>query len=228
MLLHETESKEMIKLYSAYEMIVNGKTAIYRYTCFNEPDKKVITHFTISDCTGKIIIDFPCGNNFIFIENFERTIDNFLFWIKENSPDKYIIENKVYDSLVQSDSLFNYRMEQLKKKEQEKVTQLNYIQKCKELENDVKKAAETFNIYLWWNYSQVYILDFTEEQFREMFDSASSQIKENYIDFAINNQGCGIDILYTKDLSYAYASGIGYYSMEDLEELLKDMKNFRK
>ena len=51
------------------------------------------------------------------MENFKNTIDNFLYWIDKEHPDNYGIEKVIHSSLCQTNSLFNYMINNQKNKE---------------------------------------------------------------------------------------------------------------
>lgn len=47
--------------------------------------------------------------------NFEKSIDNFLWWINEDKPGKSYIESAVYAWLIECNNFLNYRIESRKK-----------------------------------------------------------------------------------------------------------------
>ena len=59
------------------------------------------------------------GNNVILERVFERTIDNFLYWIDKEFPFDNMIEEMAFRALTRFDTLFNSRIERLKWKEKE-------------------------------------------------------------------------------------------------------------
>lgn len=96
------------QLYSAYGLTVYGRQDRYEWTIFDDkPDENVYTSLRI-ERNREEIYNRNLGNRCIFEENFNRTIDNFLWWIDKDSPDEYDIDNAVIKSLCETNSLFNY------------------------------------------------------------------------------------------------------------------------
>lgn len=113
---NNVEEKE---LYSAYGMIVYGKENDYDWTIYpDRPREKCYISLRINDGTNDII-NLTLGNRCIFKENFDRTIDNFLYWIDKDFPSNYVIENTVFKSLTCTDSIFNHLIEQRKYRERQ-------------------------------------------------------------------------------------------------------------
>ena len=107
------------KLYSAYGMTVYGKENDYDWTIYpDRPREKCYISLRINDGTNDII-NLTLGNRCIFKENFDRTIDNFLYWIDKDFPSNYVIENTVFKSLTCTDSIFNHLIEQRKYRERQ-------------------------------------------------------------------------------------------------------------
>ena len=119
------EEKE---LYSAYGMIVYGKENDYDWTIYpDRPREKCYISLRINDGTNDII-NLTLGNRCIFKENFDRTIDNFLYWIDKDFPSNYVIENTVFKSLTCTDSIFNHLIEQRKYRERQEEQQQKRIE----------------------------------------------------------------------------------------------------
>ena len=77
--LGQIESEK--ELYSAYGMTVYGETELYGWTIYdNKPNERVIISLRIVR-NKKDFYKQYLGNRCIFEENFNRTIDNFLWWI---------------------------------------------------------------------------------------------------------------------------------------------------
>ena len=137
------------ELYRAYGMIVYGKINRYVWTIYpdREDDDCLIT-FRVAREDGDDVIDYYLGNNVISLNDyFNTTIDNFLYWIAKESPDKYNIESVIRKTLCATDCLFNHRISNMKYREKmqaaerertenirkEEIRKQNYItQKCNE------------------------------------------------------------------------------------------------
>ena len=107
------------KLYKAYGLTVYGKINRYIWTIHNGKEDECIITLRISDSTGNNVLDMYLGNNCIMYDTFDRTIDNFLYWISTENPDAEQIKKQVYESLCQSDCWFNHRITNRKFKERQ-------------------------------------------------------------------------------------------------------------
>ncbi|MBC5688175.1 hypothetical protein H8S37_04405 [Mediterraneibacter sp. NSJ-55] len=106
------------ELYIAYGFTVYGKINKYEWTIY--PDRAledVLISLRITDENGNDIYNKHLGNNCSFMKIFNNTIDNFLYWIKNDKPDAYSLNKAVFDCLCSNNSLFNHRMENRKFKE---------------------------------------------------------------------------------------------------------------
>lgn len=112
-------------------MTVYGKENDYDWTIYpDRPREKCYISLRISNViNGKEnnIIDISLGNRCIFKENFDRTIDNFLYWLDRDFPFDDEIEDEVYKVLTCTDCIFNHRMEQRKWKEKQKAEETETI-----------------------------------------------------------------------------------------------------
>ena len=82
------KSNEEKELYSAYGITVFGKVNEYEWTIY--PDRKneeCLTSLRITGKNGNNLYDRSLGNRCIFKDNFDRTIDNVLYWIDRDCPD---------------------------------------------------------------------------------------------------------------------------------------------
>ena len=132
------EEKE---LYSAYGMTVYGKENDYDWTIYPDRQReKCYISLRINDGTNDII-NLTLGNRCIFKENFDRTIDNFLYWIDKDFPSNYVIENAVFKSLTCTDSIFNHLIGQRKYRELQEEEQRKRIE-----EREKKERAAVVEI----------------------------------------------------------------------------------
>lgn len=125
-----SETKEE-KLYEAYGMTVYGNVNKYEWSIYpDRPDEEVYTSIRIEK-DGEDIANENLGNRCIFKEVFERTIDNFLWWLDQAKPDPYDVERMILKSLCENNSLFNYRIESRKQKMLEKYRENEHAEKRK-------------------------------------------------------------------------------------------------
>lgn len=183
------------KLYSAYGMTVYGKENDYDWSIYpDRPREKCYISLRINDGKNDII-NLTLGNRCIFKENFDRTIDNFLYWIKNDTPSDYIIENAVFKSLTCADSIFNHLIEQRKYRER-----LEEEQRKRTEEREKKERAAVVEIidyctkhglFSYEKYGEIVILKPLHDKAREMIKSAINQCDtekmETYIDFTMKH-----------------------------------------
>lgn len=186
------EEKE---LYSAYGMTVYGKENDYDWTIY--PDRtreKCYISLRINDGTNDII-NLPLGNRCIFKENFDRTIDNFLYWIDKDFPFNDAIENAVFKSLTCTDSIFNHLIEQRKRRERQE----EELRKQSE-ERERKERAAVVEIidyctkhgyFSYEKHGEIIILkplhDNAKEMIKDAINQCNTERMEMYIDFAMKH-----------------------------------------
>ena len=111
------------KVYSAYGMTVYGKVNTYQWNIFSgNPVEKCLISLRIvreNVTESQEIVNLSMGNNVILERVFERTIDNFLYWIAKEFPFDNEIEEEVFRVLTKFSTVFNSNMERLKWKEKE-------------------------------------------------------------------------------------------------------------
>lgn len=183
------------ELYSAYGMTVYGKENDYDWTIYpDKPSEKCYISLRINDGKNDII-NLTLGNRCIFKENFERTIDNFLYWIDKDFPSDYVIENAVFKSLTCTDSIFNHRIEMRKFKEaQEEELRKRIEEREKNERVAVVEIIDycTKHKYLWYEkYKEMVIIKPLNKKVRESVKNAIDQNVteriEMYIDFAMKH-----------------------------------------
>ena len=122
------------QLYSSYGLTVYGRQDKYEWTIYsNKPDENVYTSLRI-ERNGEEIYNRNLGNRCIFEENFNRTIDNFLWWIDKDRPDTYDIDNAVIKDLCETNSLFNHLIGNRKRKEQAEANEKARVEAIREEE----------------------------------------------------------------------------------------------
>lgn len=180
----ETEEKE---LYNAYSMTVYGNINRYKWTIYpDRPDEEVYTSIRIEK-DGEDIVNEKLGNRCIFKEVFERTIDNFLWWLDQDKPDPYEVERTVLKSLCENNSLFNYRIESRKRKMLEKYRENERAEKrkvqMKELFHQLQSICDKkkWLLYQHGEYSECFIFKAKNKRAKEHILDTIAADKSNRI-----------------------------------------------
>lgn len=187
------------KLYSAYGMTVYGKENDYDWTIYpDKPREKCYISLRITNIiNGKEneIINITLGNRCIFKENFDRTIDNFLYWIKNDIPSDYIIENAVFKSLTCTDSIFNHLIDQRKRKERQDEEQQKRIEEREKKERaavvEIIDYCAKHGFFLYEKHGEIIIVkplnDKAKKMVKDAIDQCNTERMEMYIDFAMKH-----------------------------------------
>lgn len=180
-------NNEEKQLYSAYGLTVYGRQDRYEWTIYsNKPDENVYTSLRIEK-DGNNIIDIQLGNRCIFEENFNRTIDNFLWWIDRDNLNIYDIENAVFKSLTQTDSLFNHLIGNRKRKEQAEANEKARAEAIREEEQRqvdlIKQYCEKKNLLFKQYYEKAYLIKLHNKDVRQMIENADNKQFEGLRDF---------------------------------------------
>ena len=122
------------KLYKAYGLTAYGKINRYVWTIHNNKEDECIITLRIVDSIGNNLLNLYLGNVCIMYDTFDRTIDNFLYWIVSENPDAEQIEKQVFESLCQSDCWFNDRIRMRKFNDQRKEEEQKRIEEQKQKE----------------------------------------------------------------------------------------------
>lgn len=180
----ETEEKE---LYNAYSMTVYGNINRYKWTIYpDRPDEEVYTSIRIEK-DGEDIVNEKLSNRCIFKEVFERTIDNFLWWLDQDKPDPYEVERTVLKSLCENNSLFNYRIESRKQKMLEKYRENERAEKrkvqMKELFHQLQSICDKkkWLLYQHGEYSECFIFKAKNKRAKEHILDTIAADKSNRI-----------------------------------------------
>ena len=183
------------KLYSAYDMTVYGKENDYDWTIYpDKPREKCYISLRINNGTNDII-NMTLGNRCIFKENFDRTIDNFLYWIKNDSPSSYVVENSVFKSLTCTDSIFNHRIEMRKHKERQEEELRKRAEERKKKERasvvEIIDYCTKHGFFSYEKYGEIIIVkplrDKVKEMVKNAIDQCNTERMEMYIDFAMKH-----------------------------------------
>lgn len=190
-IIFDKSAKEK-KLYSAYGLNVYGIENWYDWTIYPNRERE-ICYVTLRICNdNEEFFNQYIGNLCIMKENFDRTIDNFLYWINTENPSKYDIEKMVFEALTSANGLFNYRINNIKQKEKRRQMEKERI-KQNEKEKDIKckQVSEYCNangMVYYEKYDGFVLLKPLNDKAKEVIKSAimkcDCKMIESYIDFA--------------------------------------------
>ena len=180
------------KLYKAYGLIVYGKINRYVWTIHNGKEDECIITLRIADNAGNNILDLYLGNVCIMYDTFDRTIDNFLYWISMENPDAEQIEKQVYQSLCQSDCWFNHRIQTRKfnaRREEEERRRIEEQKKKEQAVLDkIKEYCRKKNLIFYYDGWKVYLLktscDAATSLVNQAIEERNHTDMEKYIQFA--------------------------------------------
>ena len=180
------------KLYKAYGLTVYGKINRYVWTIHNNREDECIITLRIVDSAGNNVLDMYLGNNCIMYDTFDRTIDNFLYWISTENPDAEQIKKQVYQSLCQSDCWFNHRITNRKFKERQQAETQRKIEEREEKKqatlDKIKEYCRKKNLIFYYDGWKVYLLETSCNAATSLVNQAIAEKNhtdmERYIQFA--------------------------------------------
>ena len=179
---------EESKIYSAYGLTVYGKINRYVWTLEGGREENALITIRIADAEGNDIFSMQMGNRCIFQCRIDDTLDNFLYWIAKDHPDKYDIEKQIFKSLCASNCLFNHSIRQRKQKEKRKEEEAQRIAKRQEEEkkqiDSIKDYCNRKKLFFYKNYSEVYLLKAHTEKALNMLTTADKKQMDYIIEFA--------------------------------------------
>ena len=186
------ENVEEKKLYKAYGLTVYGKINRYIWTIHNGKEDECIITLRITDSAGNNVFDMYLGNNCIMYDTFDRTIDNFLYWIVSENPDAEQIEKQVFESLCQSDCWFNDRIRMRKFNDQRKEEEQKRIEEQKKKEHaaldKIKEYCQKKDLIFYYDEWTVYLLktlnNKAEESVKNAIENRRFDNMKSYIQFA--------------------------------------------
>ena len=188
--IYNQNAKET-ELYSAYGYTVSGKINRYIWTYDGSGrEENCYTSIKITDPEDNIILAREMGNNTIFEGTFNSHIDNFLWWIKNDSPSDYEIEKMLLVVLVKNDGLFSYkinnrkidqRRKEAEQKEREE-TEKKLKAYCEELETYCKNKG--FIFYRSWDGVYIFRINYDIDHVKEVLKKENSNLMEHYIKYA--------------------------------------------
>lgn len=173
------------KLYKAYGLTVYGKINFYVWTIHNGKEDECIITLRIADSAGNNVFDMYLGNNCIMYDTFDRTIDNFLYWILTENPDAEQIKKQVYQSLCQSDCWFNDRITNRKFKERQQAETQRRIEEREEKKqatlDKIKEYCRKKNLIFYYDGWTVYLLKALDAKGRELVNQAIEEKNHDYM-----------------------------------------------
>ena len=190
------KSNEEKELYSAYGMTVFGRVNEYEWTIYpDRNNEECLTSLRIKGKNGNNIYDRSLGNRCIFKDNFDKTIDNVLYWIDRDCPDILDIENVIEKNLCSSGSIFNHLINNRKMKEKMELERAKqYEEKRKIFEEKANKVHKICNKKKYfcrmYRDDSCIVLNPLNEKSRQILSSNDSyDAMLMYKDFAIKNPG---------------------------------------
>ena len=175
------------KIMTAYGLTVYGKINRYIWTISDRAEENALITIRIADAEGNDIFSMQMGNRCIFQCRIDDTMDNFLYWIAKDHPDKYDIEKQVFNSLCQSDSLFNHLIRQKKDRQRKADAER---QRMEEAQKKERASIDSINDYSNENglipaftYEKVYLIKALTETAGNVIKTADNKHMEGLLQF---------------------------------------------
>ena len=179
---------EESKIYSAYGLTVYGKINRYVWTISDRAEENALITIRIIDAEGNDIFSMNMGNNVILQCRIDDTMDNFLYWIATDHPDKYDIEKQVFKSLCASNCLFNHSIRQRKQNEKRKEEEAQRIAERQAMEEKqvatITDYCKSKGLFFYQDYTEGYLLKAHTETALNMLTKADKKQMDYIIDFA--------------------------------------------
>ena len=179
---------EETKIMSAYGLTLYGKINRYIWTISDRAEENALITIRIIDAEGNDIFSMNMGNNVILQSRIDDTMDNFLYWIAKDHPDKYDIEKQVFKSLCASNCLFNHSIRQRKQNEKRKEEETQRIAERQAMEEKqiatITDYCNRKGLFFYQDYSECYLLKAHTETALNMITTADKKQMDYIIDFA--------------------------------------------
>lgn len=173
------------KLYKAYGLTVYGKINRYVWTIHNGKEDECIIALRIANNDGNNLLDMYLGNNCIMYDTFDRTIDNFLYWINTENPDTEQIKKQVFESLCKSDCWFNDRIRTRKFNAEREEEEQKRIEEQKQKEqvalDKIKEYCQKKDLIFYYDGWTVYLLKALNTKGRELVNQAIEEKNHDYM-----------------------------------------------
>jgi hypothetical protein len=211
----KNKSEQTIGLYENYGLRFIGKTAVYYSNLFNE-EKDIITHIAIiNTTTGKKVYSRSLENNFIFMDAFNRSCDEILFYFSHNTLDNYSINKTIASVLIHNNgTLFVHRMKQLIAQEEKHLSMIKQVEENEKQYNEVITACNEKNFILYNNGGKFFVLTFKDADTKQSFINTQDLYKQSYIEHA---DKMGINIIAEHDTTiWGYNNKFCYSGINEL------------
>lgn len=180
-------NNEEERIYEAYGITVYGKQDRYTWSIYpDKPDENVYTSLRI-ERNGEEIYNRNFSNRCIFEENFDRTIDNFLWWINKDNSDVYDIDNAVIKNLCETNSIFNHLIGNRKRKEQTEANEKARVEAIREEEQRqiglIKQYCEKKKLLFKQYFEKIYLIKLRNKDVRQMIENTDNKQFEGLRDF---------------------------------------------
>ena len=159
---------------SGYDSIISPEvTEVYTGICFTE------------ETTGKVLYAYEWihSNLCIFPSTYDRYINAFLEWVTIEKPDTYTIEKTAEKAFFNNSCLSLLVYAERKKKERVYEEQQRKAREQRETEE--KEIADTCierGLNLYKTINALYVVDFSEPKYKELFDRATGEQIDGYMD----------------------------------------------
>lgn len=107
------------ELYTAYGYAVYGKEEVYVWTYDGSGREEDCYTSLRIEKEGNNLYNKNFGNNCIFDDIFQKNVDCFLWWIENDKPDTWTIEQKVQKVFINNDCMFSYMIGNRRRKEKQ-------------------------------------------------------------------------------------------------------------
>ena len=187
-----TGNNEIVTLYQAYGLTVNGIIHDYVWTIYENKREKCYTYIEFFDAEGNIFYSRQMGNNVILEGCFQKHIDNVLWYLSHDTDfdksNSYDFDKLITDVLIKNSALFSYRIEQRKQNEKRKEEEAQRIaeRQAEEKKNidSIKDYCSHKGLFFYQDYTEGYILKALTEAVFSMLNTADKKQIDRIIQFA--------------------------------------------
>ena len=185
-------NNEIVTLYQAYGLTVNGIIHDYVWTIYENKREKCYTYIEFLDAEGNIFYSRQMGNNVILEGCFQKHIDNVLWYLSHDTDfdksNSYDFDKLITDVLIKNSALFSYRIEQRKQNEKRKEEETQRIAERQAEEkkqiDSIKDYCSRKGLFFYQDYSECYLLKAHTETALNMITTADKKQMDYIIDFA--------------------------------------------
>ena len=175
-----TGNNEVVTLYQAYGLTVNGIIHDYVWTIYENKREKCYTYIEFLDTEGNIFYSRQMGNNVILEGCFQKHIDNVLWYLSHDTDfdrsNSYDFDKLVTDVLIKNSALFSYRIEQRKQNEKRKEEEAQLIAERQAEEkrqlDRIKEYCDSKCLFFYQDYTDIFLLKATTNHDRKLLAEA--------------------------------------------------------